>query len=646
MNKHSVSILTISQLSRSECLKVLFDNIKQQSYKNIKEWIIIDGSKNMNEGNSNKILVNNLIASDKSINFEIKYIPYKPFKNLSQLKNIANNFATGDYIIWMDDDDYHMDGRIEYSVNKLVFNKKQIGGSLNLYVHDIDLGQTFKTNVSNTEKSTIYPNSLIYHRDYLTNNTYSDDIDYYFDELKFVINSASDFEVLIPETTFVKIIHKENTENKKHLTLQASDADAKNEKFIKLDSDIRKFLIPDNFYSRYIDILKTNEPVTNEPETNEPETNEPETNEPETNEPVPDTNYINYDIVYYTGVNGLTWDPEDKTLGGSEQAIVHLSENWVKQNKSVVVYGLFKEEKNVNGVEYKLSNNFPINKKSKVLVLWRSLAIAVFLDVEPLADKIILDLHDNFSYTLAYFDRPKLLKFLEKVTKINFKSEYHKICFEEFIQSKMVDSDYNIIPNGIRIKLFQNNKCLNDDENIIRNPYRFCYCSSYDRGLESILIYLWAQIYKLEPRAELHVYYGMDYIYNTNFKTNLQQLLSQPGVMDHGRQSVDMVIREKYLSTFHLYFSNSSAEIDCISIKESLVTGCIPIISKSGVFIERDGLQYNCELTNMEVGKQIAENIFNKMHDSQFITTARQNLSNSYTIIDWSDVAKTWLNTF
>ncbi len=622
MNKPTVSILTITQLSRSECLKILFNNIKQQSYKNIKEWIIIDGSKTIDEGMCNKILVNELIASDKAVRFEIKYIPYQPYTNLSQLKNIANSHATGEYIIWMDDDDYHMTGRIEYSVNKLYFNKKQIGGSLNIYMHNIDSGETFKTN---SYPLIVIPNTLIYHRDYLKNNRYPDNINNYFDETHFVQNSITEFEVLIPETTLVKIIHAQNTENKYKLISNVSTNNQ--EGIIKLENGVRQFLIPDNFYSRYLDILKSN--------------SKSDINLSESND-----NYQNYDIVYFTGINGITWDPEDKTLGGSEQAVVHLSENWVKLGKSVVVYGLFKEDKIVNGVEYKQSKSFPINKKCKVLILWRALAIAVFLDLEPLADKIILDLHDNFSYTLAHFDRTKLLKLLEKVTKANFKSDYHKNCFEEFIQGKLEASDYNIIPNGIRVEEFKNIKCLNNDNDIIRNPYRFCYCSSYDRGLEHILTNVWPHIYQQEPRAELHVYYGMDYIYDKDYKNYIKLLLAQPGVMDHGRQPMDMIIREKYLSTFHLYLSTSNAEIDCISIKESLITGCIPIISKFGVFADRHGLQFNWDPINIDDGKRVAIEIVNKMHDTQFINNARQQLMCSNTIVDWSNVANYWLETF
>ncbi len=116
--------------------------------------------------------------------------------------------------------------------------------------------------------------------------------------------------------------------------------------------------------------------------------------------------------------------------------------------------------------------------------------------------------------------------------------------------------------------------------------------------------------------------------------------------MDHGRQSMEMVIREKYLSTFHIYLSNSVAEIDCISIRESLVTGCIPIISKYGVFAERHGLQYDWDPTNKQLGEAIANNIVKEMNNPDFIKSAREQLMKSGTIVSWKDIAQKWTEIF
>ena len=209
MNKPTVSILTISQLSRSECLKLLFDCIRNQSYTNIKEWIIVDGSKSFDEGMCNSILINELINSDNSIQFTIKYIPYQENSTLGQLKNRANYNANGDILIWMDDDDYHMSGRIEYSVNKLLNSNKSIGGNINVYLHDIDLNMTFKTNIENLGNNKVVANTLIYKKSFLEGHSYPENLDV-LEEDSFINNSYHDFEILIPETTIFKFIHKYN----------------------------------------------------------------------------------------------------------------------------------------------------------------------------------------------------------------------------------------------------------------------------------------------------------------------------------------------------------------------------------------------------------------------------------------------------
>ena len=349
---------------------------------------------------------------------------------------------------------------------------------------------------------------------------------------------------------------------------------------------------------------------------------------------------LDYDIVYASDGLSISWDPEDKKLGGSEQAIVNLANEWGK-SKKVAVYGNFINNKTYNNVDYINWTQFPFNKKIKNLIIWRRHGITLLLNKIFYADNIIIDFHDNFSYTLIDLDSSQLEKLFNLVTTFNFKSEYHKISFIEFLKLKNInqnyDSKYNIIPNGIRINDFSINK------KYIRNPYRFCYCSSYDRGLDIILTKIWPIIFKAEPTAELHVYYGMDYIYDENFKLHFKLLLSQPGVMDHGRQPMEMIIREKYLSTFHIYLNNCIAEIDCISIKESLVTGCIPIISNFGVFKDRHGLQYNWDPNNDDLCILITNDIIKKMYDYNLLEDIRNKLKQSDTIINWNTISKLWL---
>jgi glycosyltransferase involved in cell wall biosynthesis len=236
-----------------------------------------------------------------------------------------------------------------------------------------------------------------------------------------------------------------------------------------------------------------------------------------------------------------------------------------------------------------------------------------------------------------------LVNFFNKINYLHLKSEYHKEYFNNYFENKIDNSKLIIIPNGIRIDDFSLNKY-----NVIRNPKRFCFCSSYDRSLIEILKYIWPLIYNADNQCELHLYYGMDYIYDNDFKNNMYMLIgSTKGVMDHGRQSVDAIIREKYLSTFHLYLCNSEAEIDCINVRESLVCNCIPIITDFGVFRERHGLQYNINNNLSEdTCKIIANDIIQKMQNNNFIESARLELSNSSTIISWNNIANQWLKLF
>ena len=61
----SVSIVTITQLSRRECLLNLYELIKLQTYSNIIEWIIVEGSQLHKHAIINAIYINRLIEKNK-----------------------------------------------------------------------------------------------------------------------------------------------------------------------------------------------------------------------------------------------------------------------------------------------------------------------------------------------------------------------------------------------------------------------------------------------------------------------------------------------------------------------------------------------------------------------------------------------------
>ena len=573
----NVSILTVTQLSRHESFKLLIDYIQNQTYKNIVEWIIVEGSQNVDDANCNKALINNL-------NISYPKIIYKESSDIDK-KNIINNLnnnseINGDIIICMDDDDYYFPSFIEYCVSKLINSTKNIAASSSIYIHDIILGKTFKIN------SNLIPFAF-----------------------KKNFNVNDDVENLLSEYLVVKLIHNNNHFFNKSITCSATMCNI--DKVFKLEDEIINYLIPEKYYMKYKEIF-INDSI------------------------------LDYDIVYLIGGFSINWNPNDKNLGGSEQAIVNLSENWVKLGKKVIVYGNFNNLTSVNGVDYENWIKFPFEKKINNLILWRKSGILSLINNNFNADKIFIDLHDNM-FVFNDLKNKDFINFFKKINYINLKSEYHKESFINYFGEEF-NSKILIIPNGVRIDDFSNNI-----ENVVRQPYRFCFCSSYDRSLAEMLIYVWPHIYKAENKAELHLYYGMDYIYDEDFKNKMKFLIgSTEGVMNHGRQPIDVIIKEKYLSTFHLYLCTSESEIDCINVKESLVSQCIPIISNFGVFKERHGLQYSISTNeiNDTLYKTIAVDIINKMRDENFTKTAQEALRTSNTIISWLDIANQWLNSF
>jgi len=332
-------------------------------------------------------------------------------------------------------------------------------------------------------------------------------------------------------------------------------------------------------------------------------------------------------LVYYCGPSRVTFSPKSDNLGGSEQAVVQLAKRFKRSGKwkDIYVYG------NVtpgvyDGVYYRPVQEFDVNNKFGDIILWRGFGNHILPQVK--ANRVYIDLHDNTDHRILPADLVN-----QKVEKVFVKSKFHASLFSQINEDK-----FAIIENGVHVDLFK------VKENQQKEPYRFCWTSSYERNLAENLEFIWPHIKNALPQAEFHIYYGDDFI-QQELKDRLENLYSLPGVIHHGRASIQKIATEKKRSMFHLYVTDTPAEIDCISVRESAAAGCIPLISSKSVFGERDGFHVSVEdVKNSEQMKIAAEEIINLAQNNDRVRELSSDLRNSKLVFDWQEVADKWLS--
>ena len=205
----SVSIVTITQYSRKDCLRNLCMLIHQQLYPNIIEWVIVEGSKAEADALENAKHV-------KELKQNITYVPFQPKQSLSDLRNTGNATCKGDIIVCMDDDDYYPPTRVSHAVYTLVNSTKLIAGCSQAYIYFYNTGQFFQfKRVFGKSHST--NNCMAYKRAYLENHQHLPGLAK-GEESSFTSDFTEPMEQLDPMKTIVISGHGTNTVDKSKLS--------------------------------------------------------------------------------------------------------------------------------------------------------------------------------------------------------------------------------------------------------------------------------------------------------------------------------------------------------------------------------------------------------------------------------------------
>lgn len=215
--KPSVSIITVTQLSRFKCLLNLAFLIKLQDYSNIIEWIIVEGTPSRMDAAHNKI---NILSHLSEFHIPVKYIEYEPTRFLSDLRNVGNDAATGDIIVVMDDDDYYPPCRVSHAVHRLQESGCHIAGTSGIYMYDYGLRKLLKFHGFGPNHAT--NNTMAYTRLYLEHNRHDAGLTH-AEERSFTRGFQNSMVQLDADKCIIVSSHDFNTYCKKRFALGCLD---------------------------------------------------------------------------------------------------------------------------------------------------------------------------------------------------------------------------------------------------------------------------------------------------------------------------------------------------------------------------------------------------------------------------------------
>lgn len=355
------------------------------------------------------------------------------------------------------------------------------------------------------------------------------------------------------------------------------------------------------------------------------------------------------EVVIFCGYTAKEWTSktaQESGIGGSEEAVIHLSERLVKKGYDVTVYNnCGHKEQVINGVKYRPFMAYNYRDRVDVTILWRHPKIA---DFAPNTGRLFLDLHDMLDPGELTKER------LAKIDKIFVKSQFHRDVFASIPDEKFV-----IVPNGIESERFKGEH--KKDYDLMINT------SSPDRSLD-VLIDMFANVKKRCPRAKLKWAYGwetFDVVHSSNpqmmaWKEHIQQKIKDTDGFEELGMIPSSEVEKLYKEARIFAYPSEFAEIDCISLTKAMAAGAIPFTTNfaamgdkrkyGGVFIESDKTLDNWSdrisfgLEDKDKQKQWEHMIVSELRQSwKEPTRMREEVQKDF---DWNKIVDIWIENF
>lgn len=309
-------------------------------------------------------------------------------------------------------------------------------------------------------------------------------------------------------------------------------------------------------------------------------------------------------ISFWTAPHFEEWDARtiaEHGSGGTEVCITRLAQSLAERGWRAVIFGTPPTEgMDESGVEWYRAERWHPDEEFTASVAVR---VPQIMDSHPSSPCRILWAHDvnmgDVRYDLAGRDRFAA----ENIDAVACPSRWHVdhlvrvYGLDSFEPDVDPDPSYfGVVPNGFDRDLFL-------PRGHERDPYKFVYASSPDRGLVRLLE-LWPEIRRRHPKAHLHVFYGWESIDRiveaglptapmlAAFKARVIRTIDDlggedGGVIWHGR--VDQATLAHHLrghedipATNLMLYPAAFCETFGLAFAQAMTAGCLPLSSALG----------------------------------------------------------------
>ena len=203
--KPFISVCTPT-FNRRPFIPFMIKCFENQNYPKDKiEWIIIDDGTDKIED-----LVSHIP--------QVKYFKYDEKMTLGKKRNIGNEKSTGEFIIYMDDDDYYPPDRFSHAVDMLRQTPKALcAGSSAMFIYFKHINKMYQFGPYGPMHSTAA--TFAFRRELLKQTSF-DEVSCVAEEKKFLKDYTIPFVQLDPKKSIVVFSHNHNSFDKKELLKQ------------------------------------------------------------------------------------------------------------------------------------------------------------------------------------------------------------------------------------------------------------------------------------------------------------------------------------------------------------------------------------------------------------------------------------------